>query len=118
MTDLTAHVEGADRLAGSLDTAAGELVQLDPAHAEAADTLSAAALPRTPRATGALAATVRASVVADGVALSAGGSGVDYAAHVNARTPWLAETVAATADTVADIYAAHVTKTIDHVTGA
>ena len=116
MSDLTASVEGVTALVNSLDGAAAELARLD--HTPGATALAAAAEARTPRRTGALAATVRASVVDDGLIVEAGGGSVDYAGVVHAHTPFIADAIAAQTDTVVDAYATQLETIIDTVKGA
>lgn len=114
---LTASVEGVDRLVGTLDDAAGLLVDLAPPP-QAGDVLVAAARPRTPYDRGFLVDTVQAGVVDQAVVLSAGTRDVYYAAIVHARRPWLADTIADQADTITQLVVDQVDDVIDTITGA
>jgi hypothetical protein len=112
---VTASVEGVDRLVGTLEAAAGDLVDLD--LSPVAVDLAAAAVPRTRVDRGWLRDTVRASVVDDAVVLEAGGGPVDYAGIVHAYDPWLAETITAEETRVVDQVTDQVVDIIESVQG-
>jgi hypothetical protein len=66
-----------------------------------------------PRKTGTLDDTVEAIVTPLGWTLTAGGTRAPYAAIVHARDPFLSRALLAREDDVVDVYADHVTDTID-----
>lgn len=112
---LTADVEGVDRLADTLAAASAELLDLNLTPLGTA--LVDAALPRTPRRTGKLAQTVRASVVDQTVTLTAGAAGVDYATYVHAANPWLAKTITDQTDRAADLVTTQVVDVVGTIQG-
>lgn len=66
-----------------------------------------------PVRTGTLADTVEAIVTPLGWTLTAGGTRAPYAAIVHARDPFLSRALLAREDDVVDVYADHITDTID-----
>lgn len=88
---MAADLEGASTLSRTLEAAAAEIRDLD--LEGVARPLQAEATEQAPYRTGALASTVRATHEGGIVSILAGGPGVDYAAAVHKRNPWIARIV-------------------------
>lgn len=86
---MPADVEGVDTLRATLDQAAADLEAL-PALDDVGGLVAGVAKADAPRKTGALANTVRHQVDGGIVHILAGGGGVDYAAAVHKRNPFIA----------------------------
>ncbi len=89
---MPADVEGVDRLVDTLDAAAGALGAL-PALGDVGGLVAGVARADAPRRTGALASTVAHQVAGGIVHITAGGSGVNYAAAVHKRIPFITRAV-------------------------
>lgn len=115
-------VEGADELSRTLSAAAKELGDLSEANQKAAQTLLERADPRTPRDSGALAASGRVVADADGGTVTYGEvyAGVihnGWADHGIDPQPWLANTAADERTDLVDVYVDHITDVLGHVHG-
>lgn len=108
-----AEVQGVDALRASLESAATELAGLAPP--EAGQLLLADAEAAAPRDTGVLAASHDLIVEAGHITVI---NTAAYAAAVNARDPWLDDTLTADQERVLDIYTDAVADVVDTVKGA
>lgn len=109
-----AELQGADQLVSTLRDAAQALQDLSAAEHEAGQLLAQAGSAAAPRETGNLAAKHGYDVVAAQVSVTAA---TPYASRVHARQPWLADTLTARADEVADVYLAGVEDALAQVRG-
>lgn len=103
------------RFVADLSDAAAALADVDTLAHEAAAALEDSARPRTPRRTGALAATVKGQASGTTATLTAGGGRVDYAPAVQGRTHWLTKAAADAQGVIADLTEAHTVAALSHV---
>ncbi len=109
-----AELRGADQLVRTLHAAAADLGDLSDVEQEAGELLAEQGSKASPRRTGTLAEAHGYKVVTAGVTVIAA---TRYAAIVHARNPWLARTVLAAEDQVADLYLAGVDERLAQVKG-
>lgn len=120
------RVEGARRLRATLKAAGVSVQDLKDAHKEVADLVARAAAPAAPRASGALADSVRTAGTASAAIVRAGGARLPYAGPIhwgwparNIRAqPWLADAAAETDTAWQGVYLQAVEAIIATVEGA
>jgi hypothetical protein len=119
------EVDGIRRLRRELRRADVDLSDLRSVNLQAAQIVAAAAQPRTPHRTGALARSVRAGASRTAGVVRAGGARVPYAGpihwgwparHIPAQ-PWLTDTAADTEPLWADRYMQALEDVLDHIAG-
>ena len=118
------ELQGFDELSRSLEAAGREVKSMPEANATAGEIVASAARTRAPRATGALAATVRAEPDRDGALVLAGGAAVDYSVMVEYGTrsmraePYIRPALAETHEKWVEAYANAIDDVLGKVHGA
>lgn len=115
---MGAALQGADRLAGTLQRAADQVADLSDVDHDTGRLLAEAGAKAAPRLTGRLAGAHGYTVVdvGDGSAVVVTAA-TPYARVVHARNPWLTRTVEAKTDQVLDLYLAGLEAGLDTVKG-
>jgi hypothetical protein len=119
------RVEGARELRSTLKRAGENLNDLKAAHSEAAQLVTAASRPRSPRRTGALAGTVRGSGTTTAAVIRAGGARVPYAGPIHfgwpghniEAHPFISEAAESTEPAWTRLYVNEVEKILEKVHG-